>query len=82
MAGAAVPKFSNEAGAREIAIGVKEFTCIGANPPFDHPHIWLDMGADTEIVCPYCSTLYRFDAALGAHESRPAGAAWHEKLSA
>ncbi|MBX3496509.1 MAG: zinc-finger domain-containing protein [Parvibaculum sp.] len=81
MAGGAVPKFSNEAGAREIAIGVKEFTCIGANPPFDHPHIWLDMGSDAEIVCPYCSTLYRYDAALGAHESRPAEALIREKSS-
>ena len=39
------------------------------------------MGSDAEIVCPYCSTLYRFDAALGAHESRPAEALIREKSS-
>ena len=82
MSGGAVPKFSNQVGASEIAIGVREFTCIGANPPFDHPHIYLDMGRENEIVCPYCSTLYRFDAGLTPEESRPAAALWHEKKSA
>ena len=43
-----------------IDIGVKEFMCVGANPPFDHPHVFLDMGGDNEKVCPYCSTLYRY----------------------
>ncbi|MEX1153955.1 zinc-finger domain-containing protein [Parvibaculum sp.] len=79
MSGGTVPEFSNEVGARMISIGVHEFTCIGANPPFDHPHIWLDMGADSEIVCPYCSTLYRFDAGLKPDESRPAEARYHAR---
>ena len=35
--------------------------CVGAMPPFDHPHVFLDMGDDDEIICPYCSTLYRHD---------------------
>ncbi len=37
--------------------------CIGEMPPFDHPHVFLDMGDATEIICPYCSTLFRYDAA-------------------
>ena len=45
--------------------------CIGAKPPFDHPHVFLDMGADNEIICPYCSTLYRFSAKLHGDESQP-----------
>jgi hypothetical protein len=45
--------------------------CVGANPPFDHPHVFLDMGADEEKVCPYCSTLYRYDPSLKANETRP-----------
>ena len=32
--------------------------CVGARPPFDHPHVFLDMGDDHEIICPYCSTLF------------------------
>jgi hypothetical protein len=55
--------------------------CVGANPPFDHPHVFLDMGSDAEKVCPYCSTLYRYDASLAAGESRPAGCAYHDKAA-
>ena len=45
--------------------------CVGAMPPFDHPHVFLDMGDATEIICPYCSTLYRLDASLDPHAARP-----------
>jgi hypothetical protein len=38
--------------------------CVGALPPFDHPHVFIDMGAANETICPYCSTLYVYDAAL------------------
>jgi uncharacterized Zn-finger protein len=62
MAGHAIPHFQNDAGHAAIEIGVKEFMCVGANPPFDHPHVFLDMGDDAEKVCPYCSTLYRYNA--------------------
>lgn len=74
MAGHEVPHFQNDGGHRMITVGVKEFMCVGANPPFDHPHVYLDMGADAEKICPYCSTLFRFDNTLGAHDSEPAGA--------
>lgn len=71
MSKGGTPHFSNDAGASKVEIGVKEFKCIGARPPFDHPHIFLDMGSDTEIICPYCSTLYVYNAQLGREESRP-----------
>lgn len=38
--------------------------CIGDLPPFDHPHVYIDMGDDHEIVCPYCSTLFVHDPHL------------------
>jgi uncharacterized Zn-finger protein len=71
MADRIVPHFHNDAGVAVIEIGAKEFMCVGALPPFDHPHIFLDMGADTEIICGYCSTLYRFDPALAPDAARP-----------
>lgn len=58
MANDKIMHFHNSDGAPQIEIGVKEFMCVGALPPFDHPHVYLDMGADNEIVCPYCSTHY------------------------
>ena len=66
------PKFRNDRGAAEIRIGTKEFECIGQSPPQDHPHVFLEMGDRDKILCPYCSTLYRFDASLATFESNPA----------
>lgn len=71
MADHAVAHFQNDAGAPMIEIGTREFMCIGAKAPFDHPHVFLDMGHDNEIICPYCSTLYRYNGELGATQSRP-----------
>lgn len=71
MTGVATPKFHNDMGVPVIEIGTREFNCIGATPPFDHPHIYIDMGDDNEVVCGYCSTLYRFNPELKPDESRP-----------
>jgi len=38
--------------------------CTGAKPPFDHPHIFIDMGSDVDTVCSYCSTRFVYDAGL------------------
>jgi uncharacterized Zn-finger protein len=71
MAEHAIPHFHNEPGVPAISIGTKEFMCMGARHPFDHPHVFLDMGAEEEIVCPYCSTLYRFDRNLATRQADP-----------
>lgn len=71
MAHHPVPHFANDDGVEKIIIGVKEFQCMGARYPFDHPHVYLDMGADVHIVCPYCSTLFVFDPELGPEDSEP-----------
>jgi uncharacterized Zn-finger protein len=76
MAGSSVPHFHNDGGHASIEIGVKEFMCVGATAPYDHPHVFLDMGDENEKVCPYCSTLYRYNAKLKAGESRPEGCAY------
>ena len=73
MAATFVPHLSNDPGAEKVFVGVKEFNCMGARPPFDHPHIYIDMGADNQALCPYCSTLYVHDPRLGAAESDPRG---------
>ncbi|MFN3658095.1 MAG: zinc-finger domain-containing protein [Pseudolabrys sp.] len=75
MAEHVVPHFHNDPGVPVIEIGAKEFMCVGAKPPFDHPHVFLDMGDNDEIICPYCSTLYRFDTHLDQHAARPSACA-------
>jgi uncharacterized Zn-finger protein len=82
MADKIVPHFHNDPGVASISIGAKRFMCIGATPPFDHPHVFLDMGDDTEIVCPYCSTLYRHDPALHGFEASPPECALRETKAA
>ncbi|RDV05331.1 zinc-finger domain-containing protein [Undibacter mobilis] len=76
MAEHVVPHFQNDPGVPVIEVGAKEFMCVGATPPYDHPHVFLDMGADSEIICPYCSTLYRFNASLDPHAAIPAACAY------
>ena len=77
MAGGTTPHFHNDAGHARIEIGVREFMCVGASPPYDHPHVFLDMGDGNEIVCPYCSTLYVYNPALAPHETIPEGCAYN-----
>ena len=81
MAAGATPHFQNQSGLAIIEIGAREFMCIGALPPFDHPHVFIDMGADVEAVCPYCSTLYRHNPKLGPTESIPSSAHWHDQAA-
>jgi len=72
MAASLIPHFANDQGVEKIVVGVKEFQCMGARPPHDHPHVFLDMGADGQILCPYCSTLYVYAAHLEPAATEPA----------
>jgi uncharacterized Zn-finger protein len=66
-----LPEFRNDHGAAEIRIGARAFHCTGASPPQDHPHVYLDMGSRDAILCPYCATLFRFDAQPGSSPVEP-----------
>ncbi len=60
------PHFHNQPGVPEIRVRVREFMCTGALSPFDHPHIFIDMGGSDDAICPYCSTRFVFDATLNS----------------
>jgi uncharacterized Zn-finger protein len=64
MADHAIPHFHNDLGVQTIRVRVREFMCTGARPPFDHPHIFIDMGSDGEAICSYCSTRYLYDSSI------------------
>ena len=64
MAIPTAPHFHNQPGVPQVRVGSKEFMCIGALPPLDHPHIFIDMGAGADAICPYCSTRYVYDTAI------------------
>ncbi len=82
MADPVIPHFHNNPGVPVVEIGAREFKCIGALPPLDHPHVYLDLGEAGEIVCPYCSTLYRHDPALSPGWARPPECALNERAAA
>lgn len=66
MADHLIAHFHNDPGASKVMVRVKEFMCTGAKPPFDHPHIFIDMGGDSEAICSYCSTRFVFNSKLSA----------------
>jgi len=72
MAGSETPHFHNQPGVAKVRVSVKEFMCIGALPPFDHPHVYIDMGGDAEAICPYCSTRFVYDPSLAGVCDPPA----------
>lgn len=71
------PHFHNQPGVALIRVNAKEFMCIGALPPMDHPHVFIDMGSGNEAICPYCATHYAYDATL-AGEADPPECVYHE----
>ena len=81
MASGGTPHFHNTMGLAVIEVGAREFMCIGAYPPHDHPHVFLDMGGADEMVCPYCSTLYKFNAGLKPDAASPAEARWLDQAA-
>ena len=68
-----VPLFFNQSGVSSIEIGVFAFDCMGVPAPDNHPHVYLNMGMQANIRCPYCSTQYRFNPALRWNETIPPG---------
>jgi uncharacterized Zn-finger protein len=82
MADVGVPHFQNDVGAPAIRIAAREFMCIGARPPFDHPHVFLDMGSEDEILCGYCSTLFKYDPSLHGAETVPPGCSYETPKAA
>ncbi|TWT13714.1 zinc-finger domain-containing protein [Reyranella sp. CPCC 100927] len=70
------PKFRNDNAAAEIRIGARAFHCIGVTPPHDHPHVYINMGEQDVILCPYCGTSFRFDSRLGPFAADPGDASY------
>lgn len=78
MADKAILHVHNTDGLPSIEVGAHSFMCIGAKPPYDHPHVFLTFGDDTQKVCPYCSTLYILNHDLAADAAKPADCVWTE----
>lgn len=73
------PRFRNDRAVPEIRIGAIEFNCIGVSPPHDHPHVYINMGGNDTVLCPYCGTRYRLDARLASFEAVPPDSLFREQ---
>jgi uncharacterized Zn-finger protein len=72
MADHVVPHFHNDAGVAIIEIGAREFMCVGATPPFDHPHVFLDHGRGQRDHLPVLlDAVPPQSKDLGAGQARP-----------
>ena len=43
-----------------IQIKKRTLSCDGGNGPLGHPRVFLTVGSDKEVLCPYCSRLYQY----------------------
>ena len=43
-----------------IEVDIKRVACDGGGGVLGHPKIYLEMGAASEVVCPYCSRRFVF----------------------
>jgi len=49
-----------------IRIGSRKAACDGGGGALGHPRVFLSLAAVAEVVCPYCSRTYVYDAALAS----------------
>lgn len=38
----------------------RTIACDGGDEPLGHPRVFLTIGPEDEILCPYCSRLYQY----------------------
>ena len=40
-------------------VSSKKVSCSGLDGPLGHPKVYLDMGDNISVVCPYCSKIFK-----------------------
>ena len=55
------PDLKNKEKKELQEVSSSKVTCDGGGGTLGHPKIYLDMGDETEITCPYCSKLFVLD---------------------
>ncbi len=54
-----------------IYVDKQTVACDGGGGAAGHPRVYLNLGADGKIECPYCSRLYIHESKRGAAASAP-----------
>ena len=51
-----------------LDVATKRPACDGGGGALGHPRVYLTMGSQTQITCPYCSRTFRWIAGEGSHD--------------
>ena len=57
-----------------IYVDTKRLSCDGGGGALGHPRVYLEMGGDDKVECPYCDRLYIYDPKKSAEAKAPASA--------
>ena len=52
------PENKNYDSQASEAVKSKKVNCSGGGGVLGHPKIYLDMGKENQIICPYCSKIF------------------------
>ena len=53
------PDIKDELNSDVEFVKSQKVSCDGGGGALGHPKVYLDMGDENEIVCPYCSKLFK-----------------------
>ena len=53
------PEIKEELNSDIEFVKSKKVSCDGGGGVLGHPKVYLEMGDQNEIICPYCSKLFR-----------------------
>jgi len=51
-----------------ITVDTDRVACDGGGGPLGHPKVYLNLGAENRVECPYCSRLYVLREGATRHE--------------
>ena len=53
------PEIKDQLNSDTEFVKSKKVSCDGGGGVLGHPKVYLEMGDENEIVCPYCSKLFK-----------------------
>ena len=54
-----------------VFVDKKRVSCDGGGGALGHPRVWLEMGEETQVECPYCDCLFVLDPEKAKAQTHP-----------
>ena len=58
MSVAEISQSDTETVSQKIYTNEKRVACNGGGGSLGHPQVWLTLGSDDQVICPYCSRTF------------------------